>query len=98
MKRVRAMAWSCLGGGSIFTGATEQAQRVRDELEAIRCEVGAQSIDQVIYAWVNRLPSRPLPIGSGKIERVKSAVEAMDIELTREQWYRVWVSKGHGVP
>ncbi|ARC93758.1 oxidoreductase [Vibrio coralliilyticus] len=100
MKRVRPMAWSCLGGGSIFTGATEQAQRVRDELEAIRCEVGAQSIDQVIYAWVNRLPSRPLPIiGSGKIERVKSAVEAMDIELTREQWYRVWVaSKGHGVP
>ncbi|MBN3573906.1 aldo/keto reductase [Vibrio neptunius] len=99
MKRVRPMAWSCLGGGNIFTGATEQAQRVRDELEAIRCEVGAQSIDQIIYAWVNRLPARPLPIiGSGKIERVKSAFEAMDIELTREQWYRVWVaSKGHGV-
>ncbi|NRB67078.1 MAG: aldo/keto reductase family oxidoreductase [Vibrio sp.] len=99
MKRVRPMAWSCLGGGNIFTGATEQAQRVRDVLEAIRCEVGAQSIDQIIYAWVNRLPARPLPIiGSGKIERVKSAFEAMDIELTREQWYRVWVaSKGHGV-
>ncbi|CAM3082752.1 aldo/keto reductase [Vibrio neptunius] len=99
MKRVRPMAWSCLGGGNIFTGATEQAQRVRDVLEAIRCEVGAQSIDQIIYAWVSRLPARPLPIiGSGKIERVKSAFEAMDIELTREQWYRVWVaSKGHGV-
>ncbi|MFZ3466198.1 aldo/keto reductase [Vibrio harveyi] len=98
--RVRPMAWSCLGGGSIFTGDTEQAVRVRNELEMIREEVGANSIDEVIYAWVRRLPSKPMPIiGSGKIERVHSAVNALNIELTREQWYRVWVaSKGHGVP
>ncbi|MGD8110785.1 aldo/keto reductase [Vibrio sp. TRT 17S01] len=100
MKRVRPMAWSCLAGGEIFTGTSEQAKRVRAELEALREEVGAESIDQVIYAWVRRLPSKPLPIiGSGKIERVHSAAKALDIELTREQWYRVWVaSKGHGVP
>ncbi|MGR5398957.1 aldo/keto reductase [Vibrio harveyi] len=98
--RVRPMAWSCLGGGSIFTGDTEQAVRVRNELEMVREEVGANSIDEVIYAWVRRLPSKPMPIiGSGKIERVHSAVNALNIELTREQWYRVWVaSKGHGVP
>lgn len=98
--RTRPMAWSCLGGGSIFTGSTEQAKRVRDELEAIRIEIGADSIDQVIYAWVRRLPSNPLAIvGSGKIERVKAAVSSLELELTREQWYRVWVaSKGHGVP
>ncbi|CAH1576632.1 aldo/keto reductase [Vibrio rotiferianus] len=98
--RVRPMAWSCLGGGSIFTGDTEQAVRVRNELETIREEVGANGIDEVIYAWVRRLPSKPMPIiGSGKIERVHSAVNALNIELTREQWYRVWVaSKGHGVP
>ena len=98
--RVRPMAWSCLGGGSIFTGGTEQAVRVRNELEAIREEVCANSIDEVIYAWVRRLPSKPMPIiGSGKIERVQAAVNALNIELTREQWYQVWVaSKGHGVP
>ncbi|MCF7478802.1 aldo/keto reductase family oxidoreductase [Vibrio sp. J2-4] len=100
MLRTRPMAWSCLGGGSIFSGDSEQAVRVRNELEAIREEVGATSIDQVIYAWVRRLPSNPIPIiGSGKIERVQTAVNALNIELTREQWYRVWVaSKGHGVP
>lgn len=100
MLRVRPMAWSCLGGGSIFSGDSEQAVRVRNELEAIRVEVGASSIDQVIYAWVRRLPSQPIPIiGSGKIDRVQTAVDALSIELTREQWYRVWVaSKGHGVP
>ncbi|WP_274016288.1 aldo/keto reductase [Vibrio parahaemolyticus] len=100
MLRTRPMAWSCLGGGSIFSGESEQVIRVRNELEAIRGEVGATSIDQVIYAWVRRLPSKPIPIiGSGKIERVQTAVNALNIELTREQWYRVWVaSKGHGVP
>ncbi|HCE1605872.1 TPA: aldo/keto reductase family oxidoreductase [Vibrio parahaemolyticus] len=100
MLRTRPIAWSCLGGGSIFSGESEQSIRVRNELEAIREEVGATSIDQVIYAWVRRLPSKPIPIiGSGKIERVQTAVNALNIELTREQWYRVWVaSKGHGVP
>ncbi|MDW1833151.1 aldo/keto reductase family oxidoreductase, partial [Vibrio sp. Vb1755] len=62
MLRTRPMAWSCLGGGSIFSGESEQAIRVRNELEAIREEVGATSIDQVIYAWVRRLPSKPIPI------------------------------------
>ncbi|EOB3673650.1 TPA: aldo/keto reductase family oxidoreductase [Vibrio vulnificus] len=100
MLRVRPMAWSCLGGGTLFSGQGEQESRVRQELEAIREEVGAQSIDEVVYAWVRKLPSLPIPIiGSGKIERVQSAVNALKIELSREQWYRVWVaSKGHGVP
>lgn len=98
--RVRPMAWSCLGGGAIFSGQTEQAQRVRAVLEEIRVELGAESLEKVIYAWVRRLPSQPLPIiGSGKIERVQSAIAALSLQLTREQWYRVWVaSKGHGVP
>ncbi|EJE8556255.1 aldo/keto reductase [Vibrio vulnificus] len=100
MLRVRPMAWSCLSGGALFSGQGEQESRVRKELEAIREEVGAQSIDEVVYAWVRKLPSLPIPIiGSGKIERVQSAVNALQIELSREQWYRVWVaSKGHGVP
>ena len=98
--RIQPMAWSCLAQGDIFSGNSEQVQRVRGELEAIRDEIGAQSIDQVIYAWVMRLPSKPLPIiGSGKIERVENAIQAVNLTLTREQWYRVWVAaKGHGVP
>ena len=100
MNRIKPMAWSCLAGGEIFSGQSEQAIRVRKVLEELKEEVGAKSIEQVIYAWVRKLPSKPLPIiGSGKIERVQAAVDAMDINLTREQWYRVWVeSKGHGVP
>lgn len=98
--RIRPMAWSCLAGGQLFHAQTEQSKRVVQALEEIRVELGADSIDQVIYAWVRRLPSGPLTIvGSGKIDRVEAAVKATELELTREQWYRVWVaSKGHGVP
>ncbi len=97
---IKPMAWSCLAGGSLFNPQTEQAQRVVSELQKIKQEIGADSIDQVIYAWVRMLPSQPLPIiGSGKIERVKAALESQNYQLTREQWYRVWcASKGHGVP
>ncbi|MDV7103785.1 aldo/keto reductase family oxidoreductase [Vibrio sp. TH_r3] len=100
LKRIRPMAWSCLAGGRLFSGESDQDKRVRNELNAIKIEVGAQSIDQVVYAWVCQLPSKPIPIiGSGKIERVQTAIDGIKIKLTREQWYRIWVaSKGHGVP
>ncbi|SMY35856.1 Oxidoreductase YdhF [Photobacterium malacitanum] len=100
MKRIRPMAWSCLAGGDIFNGSSEQHIRVRATLTEIAAEIGADSIDQVIYAWIRCLPSNPIAItGSGNIERVRSAVAALDFSLSREQFYRVWVaSKGHGVP
>lgn len=98
--RTLPMAWSTLAGGQLFSGDSEQVQRVRAELNTIADEIGAQSIDQVVYAWVRRLPSNPVAIiGSGNIERVKVAVDSLQLELTREQWFRIWVaSKGHGVP
>lgn len=97
--RVKPMAWSILAGGRLFNEDSEQAARIRHTLQEIADEVGAQNIEQVAYAWVLKLPCEPVALlGSGKIERVKQAVESAKITLTHEQWYRVWVaSKGHGV-
>jgi predicted oxidoreductase len=56
-------------------------------------ELGGASLDQVAVAWILRHPARIVPIlGTGKIERVRSAVGADDLELSREQWFRVWVA------
>jgi len=98
--RVRPMAWSCLAGGNIFNEQTEQAKRLRDTLMQLAEELGATSIEQVIFAWVLKHPSNPVAlIGSGKIERVTEAVGALTLQMNTEQWYRVWVaSKGFGVP
>jgi len=92
------MAWSCLGGGRLFNDAAFQPLRL--ELTDIANELNAQSIEQVVYAWVMRLPSQPLPIiGSGKIERVRAAIEAEALTLTRQQWFRIRkAALGYDVP
>ena len=96
--RIRPMAWSCLGGGSLFND--EAFQPLRDELQAVAGEIGAQTIEQVVYAWVMRLPSQPLPIiGSGKIERVRSAIHSLSLKMTRQQWFRIRkAALGYDVP
>lgn len=98
--RLRPMAWSCLAGGAIFNKQQVGINGFDSVLSRIAQEIGADSIEQVLYAWVMRLPSQPIPIvGSGNIDRVKMAVEAQSLSLTRDQWYQIWVSaKGHGVP
>ncbi|MFC7777568.1 aldo/keto reductase family oxidoreductase [Pantoea sp. GCM10028869] len=96
--RIRPMAWSCLGGGRLFNDP--HYQPLRDELEQVKQEIGASNIEQVVYAWVMKLPSRPLPIiGSGKIERVKEAVGACQLTLDRQQWFRIRKAAiGYDVP
>jgi predicted oxidoreductase len=96
--RMRPMAWSCLGGGRLFNDP--HYQPLRDELERIKQEIGASSIEQVVYAWVMKLPSRPLPIiGSGKTTRVTEAVAACHLALNRQQWFRIRkAALGYDVP
>ncbi len=96
--RIRPMAWSCLGGGRLFN--EEGFQPLRDELAQVAHELNADSIEQVVYAWILRLPSQPLPIiGSGKIERVRSAIVAEKLSMTRQQWFRIRkAALGYDVP
>lgn len=97
-QRIRPMAWSCLGGGRLFNDP--HYQPLRDELELVKQEIGASNIEQVVYAWVMMLPSRPLPIiGSGKMERVSEAVAACQLTLNRQQWFRIRKAAiGYDVP
>ena len=97
--RVRPMAWSCLAGGDIFASESDQARRLRGTLLELQTELGANSIEQVVFAWVLKHPSNPVGlIGSGKIERVKETIGALQLQMNTEQWYRIWTaSKGHGV-
>ncbi|HGG5155907.1 TPA: aldo/keto reductase family oxidoreductase [Salmonella enterica subsp. enterica serovar Zanzibar] len=96
--RICPMAWSCLGGGRLFND--EAYQPLRQELSVIAQELNASSIEQVVYAWILRLPSQPLPIiGSGKIERVRAALEAETLSLSRQQWFRIRkAALGYDVP
>jgi predicted oxidoreductase len=95
----RPMAWSPLAGGRIFTGGDHTANRVRDAIHTI-AEQHTASPDQVALAWLMMHPTRPIPVlGTGKLHRLRSAWAALDLTLTRQQWFRIWqASAGHEVP
>ena len=99
-RRSRPMAWSPLGGGELFTGTSERARRLRAELERVKAELEADSLDQVALAFVLRHPSGIVPVlGTSKLARVRAAVDARRLELSRDQWFRLWsASMGHEVP
>jgi predicted oxidoreductase len=96
---LRPMIWSPLAGGLLFKGEDEQAQRVRAEMSSMAARYGV-SLTTLAFAWVLRHPSRPHPItGTGRIEGLREAVAALDVQLNAEDWYAIWTaSKGHSVP
>lgn len=93
------MAWSPLGGGSIFTGDTEAGARLRATVAEIADSRGT-GMDTVLYAWLLRLPATVLPVtGTTRPKRVKAAVDALELTLSYDEWYRILAaSRGYDVP
>ncbi len=96
----RPMLWSCLAGGRLLEPFDAKGERILAALERVREEIAADTVEQVVYAWVLTLPGRPLPLlGTSKIERVADAVKGLNLRLNREQWYDIWeASNGAPVP
>ncbi|MEN2467200.1 aldo/keto reductase family oxidoreductase [Ornithinibacillus sp. JPR2-1] len=99
-KRIAPMAWSPLARGQIFTNEDDKAVRLRKALEKIASEMGRSSIDEILYAWILNHPAKVMPIvGSSKKERIQKAVNALNIELSLDQWFEIlYASMGHEVP
>jgi predicted oxidoreductase len=98
--RVSPMAWSPLGGGTLFNEHTERIVRLRQVLTDIKDELGVNSIDQVALAWILNHPADfVVVVGTGNIDRIRRAVEAEKIKLSREQWFMILrASMGREVP
>lgn len=102
--RMMPMIWSPFGGGALFRGDTPQARRLQPVLQQIGQTHGrgqdAAGADQIALAWLLALPSRPLPVlGTGRLDRLRAAVDALDIQLDRETWFALWqTAAGHEVP
>lgn len=95
---MRPMIWSPLGGGRLMTGDDESAVRVRPVLADIAQQHGVTPL-AIVYAWILRHPSQPLPItGSRRLEALREAVAALDVTLSSDDWYRIWeAGAGHEV-
>ena len=93
------MIWSPLAGGRLLSAQDEPSRRVRAALEDLGRARGV-SAATMAYAWIRRHPSRPLPItGSGRIDALREATASIGVQLSAEDWYRVWqASMGREVP
>lgn len=98
--KIHPMAWSPLAGGQIFNPTNQHEVAVHQTLSTIGEEIGAEGVDQVVYSWLLKHPAGILPVvGSGKIERLQTAVQAGSLKMTDEQWYRIFIaSKGEELP
>jgi predicted oxidoreductase len=97
MEKITPMAWSPLAGGRladtspIDLQSADHAHRihVREALDLVARERGV-SRSVVALAWLLKHPAKIVPIvGSTNPERVRDAINATEIELTREEWYRL---------
>lgn len=97
---IKPMAWSPLAGGKIMNPKDEKGKRVQECLTSIASELNVDSIDKIIYCWLLKHPASIIPIvGSGKIERIKHAVDALSIEMSLEQWFKLFIAaKGEDLP
>jgi len=91
LENIEAQSWSPMGNG-IFTEHTAQHTRILSEAESLS-KTYECSVNQILLAFLYAHPSQIVPvIGTTKFERIKEASKAMEIELTREDFYKLWTA------
>jgi predicted oxidoreductase len=94
---ITPMAWSPLAGGRLGTGDPidlrdpDHARRIhiREVLDLIARDRGT-SRGVVALSWLLKHPSRIVPIvGSTDASRITELARAVDLELNRDEWYRL---------
>jgi predicted oxidoreductase len=107
IEKITPMAWSPLAGGLLGGGAhnllpAQQAYRPEQFLSVVDAVAKARGVSRVVVAlaWLLKHPSKIMPIvGSNQPERIREAAGAADLELTREEWYRLLVAaQGEPLP
>lgn len=98
-RKMPLMAWSPLGGGSVFKGEDEQSVRLCAVLTEIAQDHGT-TMDAIMYAWLFVHPVKIAAItGTMNADRIRTAAEATEISLSYDEWYRILeASRGYSVP
>lgn len=90
---IKPMAWSPLAGGRILNPRTKHEHSIFNTLKKIARELNSTSLEEVVYAWLLKHPAQIIPIiGSGKVTRIKLAVNALKLKMSLEQWFQIYVA------
>jgi predicted oxidoreductase len=106
-EKITPMAWSPLAAGLIGDGAkrllpAQQGYRPEKFLSDLEAVAEARGVNRTIVAlsWLMKHPSKIIPIiGSINPDRIREATKAVELELSREEWYRILnAARGEPLP
>jgi predicted oxidoreductase len=107
IERITPQAWSPLAAGLIGGGASrllpsQKLYRPEQFLPVLDSVAQARGVSRtaIAIAWLLKHPSQIQPIiGSINPERIRDAARAAQIDLTREEWYRLLLAaRGEPLP
>ena len=94
VNKIHPMIWSPLAGGRLFQEDDLQCKKAMDKIKEIAERHNCEP-DTIVYAWIMYHPVQAMPIvGSRKVERIESAVKAMDVKLEHYEWYEIYAASG----
>ncbi|MGB1264881.1 MAG: aldo/keto reductase [Nereida ignava] len=84
---IPVMAWSPLGGGSIFDNAA-----VMNVLNRVAADAGVEP-SAVAVAFLLRHPARIAPVmGTNNISRINALSDALKVNLDRQTWFEIYTA------
>ncbi|NEN06441.1 aldo/keto reductase family oxidoreductase [Diaminobutyricibacter tongyongensis] len=101
LNSITLQAWSPFQKGffnGVFIGDRENFGPLNDALDEIAAAHGVTPTG-IAVAWILRHPANmQVVLGTTKPERVAESAAGSDVQLTREEWYRLFTAAGHILP
>jgi predicted oxidoreductase len=101
LKGMMLQAWSPFQKGffdGVFIGDHKEYPDLNDALDEIAAVHGVTPTG-IAVAWITRHPANiQVVLGTTKPARVRESAAGSDVQLTREEWYRLFRAAGHMVP
>ena len=98
---ITLQAWSPFQKGffnGVFIGDRENFGPLNDALDEIAAAHGVTPTG-IAVAWITRHPANmQVVLGTTKPERVAESAAGSDVQLSREEWYRLFTAAGHILP
>lgn len=86
----KPMIWSPVGGGRLLTSDDDYIVKMRAKLSEIAQAYGLHEPANAAIAFVARHPADSvIVLGSGNRDRIKGAIQAVNTELDRQDWYDI---------
>ncbi len=101
LKGMMLQAWSPFQKGffeGVFIGDRNEYAELNEVLDELAAKYGVTPTG-IAVAWITRHPANiQVVLGTTKPSRVKESADGSDINLTRQEWYRLFTAAGHKLP